>query len=93
MMLDVSQVVQVELELILFVPVGPTRLLRFKMLQVLGNDSQDEVDKLDDITNSATIRTLYAPPPNQTIKKDSRHSTQVFKNHHGGGGRIRTSEG
>ena len=48
-MLDVSQVVEVELKLILLVPVGPTRLLWLKALDVLRNGLQDEVDELNDV--------------------------------------------
>ena len=48
-MLDMSQIVQMELKLILLVPVGPAWLIRLEMLQVLRNDLQHEVDKLDDV--------------------------------------------
>ena len=49
-MLDVPRIVEVELELILLVPVGPARLLWLEMRQVLGNYLQNEVDELDDIS-------------------------------------------
>ena len=49
-MLDVSQVVEVKLELILLIPVGPTGLLRLKVFEVVGNDSQDKIGELDDVS-------------------------------------------
>jgi len=37
MVLNVSQIVKMELKLILLVPVGPTRLFRIKLLQIVRN--------------------------------------------------------